>query len=259
MMPEHKGPKFLFLLLAIAATGFGLTLAAPDKPMQLATLGDSAVNTAPAIKISLAGRKTPAPVEKPAAPPAKPEPTPEPKPKPKPKPDPKPKPKPDPKPEPAPEPEPQPEPEPEPTPEPAAEPAPAPAEPAAAADASEATETFGEEGDASESQDAVPLQTAGNSADVNSYLSKLSRHLARYYDYPRRARRLGQQGTPVIVFEFSRDGKLLDHSLRDSSGHRLLDDAALQMLEQAAPLPAVPPEMRGRTFAYALPVRFSLR
>ncbi|HBM50821.1 MAG TPA: energy transducer TonB, partial [Marinobacter sp.] len=164
-----------------------------------------------------------------------------------------------PKPEPAPKPEPRPEPEPEPTPEPASEPAPTPAEPAPAADVSEATETSGEEGDASESQDAVPLQTAGNSADVNSYLSKLSRHLARYYDYPRRARRLGQQGTPVIVFEFTRDGKLLEHSLRDSSGHRLLDDAALQMLEQAAPLPAVPPEMRGRTFAYALPVRFSLR
>src|SRR5690554_2917673 len=245
MMPQHKGPKLLFLVLAIAAAGFGLTLAAPDKPIPLATLGDSAVNTAPAIKISLAGRKTPAPVETPAAPPAKPEPAPEPKPEPKP--------------EPAPEPEPQPEPEPEPTPEPAAEPAPAPAEPAPAADASEATETSGEEGDASESQDAVPLQTAGNSADVNSYLSKLSRHLARYYDYPRRARRLGQQGTPVIVFEFSRTGELLNHSLRDSSGHRLLDDAALQMLEQAAPLPAVPPGMRGRTFAYALPVRFSLR
>src|SRR5690554_5249100 len=128
MMPEHKGSKLLFLVLAIAAAGFGLTLAAPDKPIPLATLGDSAVNTAPAIKISLAGRKTPAPVETPAAPPAKPEPAPEPKPEPKPDPKPKPKPKPDPKPEPAPEPEPQPEPEPEPTPEPAAEPAPAPAE-----------------------------------------------------------------------------------------------------------------------------------
>src|SRR5690554_3264960 len=179
MMPQHKGPKFLFLVLAIAATGFGLTLAAPDKPMPLATLGDSAVNTAPAIKISLAGRKTPAPVEKPVAPAAKPEPTPEPKPEPKPDPKPKPKPKPKPEPAPEPEPEPQPEPEPEPTPEPAAEPAPAPAHPAPAADASEATETSGEEGDASESQDAVPLQTAGNSADVNSYLSKIGRASCR--------------------------------------------------------------------------------
>jgi len=63
----------------------------------------------------------------------------------------------------------------------------------------------------------------------------------------------------VVVFEFSRDGSLIDHSLRDSSGHRLLDDAAQEMLTQAAPLPEVPDDMRGNTFTYALPVRFSLR
>ncbi|GGC67968.1 hypothetical protein GCM10011362_15580 [Marinobacter halophilus] len=105
----------------------------------------------------------------------------------------------------------------------------------------------------------MPLQTAGDSADVDNYLSKLSRHLARFYDYPRRARRLGQEGTPVIVFEFARDGSLVHHTLRNSSGHPLLDDAARQMLAQAAPLPEVPDTMRGQTFTYALPVRFKLR
>ena len=117
----------------------------------------------------------------------------------------------------------------------------------------------GEEADSNTNQSAVPLQNAGQSSQVDSYLSKLSRHLARYYEYPRRARRLGQEGTPVIVFEFRRDGSLVEHSLRDSSGHSLLDDAALAMLAQAAPLPAVPDSMRGKSFTYALPVRFNLR
>jgi protein TonB len=63
----------------------------------------------------------------------------------------------------------------------------------------------------------------------------------------------------VIVFEFARDGSLVSHSLRDSSGHQLLDDSAMQMLAQAAPLPTVPDTMLGQTFTYALPVRFSLR
>ena len=94
---------------------------------------------------------------------------------------------------------------------------------------------------------------------MDEYLSRLSRHLSRFYEYPRRARRLDQQGSPVIVFEFSRDGTLVDHSLRQSSGHRLLDDAAIEMLEQAAPLPEVPDSMTGERFRYALPVRFSLR
>lgn len=241
MKPAGNTPKLIFLALAACATFAALVLAAPDEPMELPVLGDNAVNTAPAIKISLAGRKAPEP-----APASQPEPTPQPKSPPKP--------------EPTPEPEPIPEPKPEPAPEAPAEPE--PTETTAVAEPVEqgrTTEPAGEEADQRENQNAVKLQNAGTSTDVDSYLSKLSRHLARYYEYPRRARRLGQEGTPVVVFEFSRDGSLIDHSLRDSSGHRLLDRAAREMLSQAAPLPKVPDTMRGQSFTYALPVRFSLR
>lgn len=105
----------------------------------------------------------------------------------------------------------------------------------------------------------MPLQKAGNPSAVDDYLARLSRHLSRFYEYPRRARRLRQEGTPVITFEFRRDGSLVGHSLREESGHTLLDKAALAMLKQATPLPPVPDDMAGRTFSYALPVRFNLR
>jgi len=254
MKPAGNTPKLIFFAIATCATFAALVLAAPDDPMELPVLGDNAVNTAPAIKISLAGRKAPDP-----QPVTQPEPTPEPEsePEPKPEPEPEPEPKPDPTPKPEPEPEPQPQPEPEPVQKP--EPQPKETSPAEQVEQGPPAEPAGQEADNQDSQNAVALQNAGNSADVDSYLSKLSRHLARYYEYPRRARRLGQEGTPVVVFEFSRDGSLIDHSLRDSSGHRLLDDAAQEMLTQAAPLPEVPDDMRGNTFTYALPVRFSLR
>jgi protein TonB len=42
---------------------------------------------------------------------------------------------------------------------------------------------------------------AGASQKTDNYLSKLVRHLSAYRDYPRRARRLGLQGTPVVMFE----------------------------------------------------------
>jgi protein TonB len=100
---------------------------------------------------------------------------------------------------------------------------------------------------------------AGTSQATDSYLGKLSRHLSRFYEYPRRARRLGQEGVPVIIFRFRRDGSLVKHYLQNSSGHELLDKAALDMLKQAEPLPPVPETMAGQTFSYALPIRFSLR
>jgi protein TonB len=101
--------------------------------------------------------------------------------------------------------------------------------------------------------------TAGQSSEVDSYLTRLSRHLSQFYQYPRRARRLGLEGSPVLVFEFSRDGKLVEYYLSKSSDHSLLDYAALDMLEDAEPLPEVPDAMKGETFTYALPVRFRLR
>lgn len=249
MMPRPPAFRWVLLLLAGVITAAGLVLAAPEKTVELHTLGESAVNTAPAIRIRLAGEPAPTP---------EPEPEPEvqPKPAPKPEPEPMPEPEPEPKPVPEPKPEPKPEPDPEPVkqPEPVQETTPEP----------EASEQAGEDPAATRteeppSQATVPLQNAGVRSAVDNYLSKLSRHLSRYYEYPRRARRLGQEGTPVIVFEFRRDGSLIGHSLRTGSGHQLLDESALAMLEQAAPLPPVPDDISGQKFRYALPVRFSLR
>ena len=218
------------LVIAVVLSAGILMAATPEKPIEINQLGNAAVNTAPAIKISLAGKAAPAPAEK-----AKPEPVQKAKPKP------------------------------EPEPETVAEPETTEATPEERTDnshveasASETPELASENGD-SQSQSSVPLQNAGNPSAVNEYLAQLSRHLSRFYAYPRRARRLGQEGAPVITFKFRRDGSLIGHSLRTKSGHSLLDKAALSMLEQAAPLPPVPDDMSGSTFSYALPVRFSLR
>jgi len=100
---------------------------------------------------------------------------------------------------------------------------------------------------------------AGASQKTDNYLSKLVRHLSAYRDYPRRARRLGVQGTPVVMFEFDRAGRLLSYRLLKGSSHSILDDAALNMLKQASPFPPVPDDMTGETFRFQLPVAFQLR
>ncbi len=161
-----------------------------------------------------------------------------------------------------PEPEPEPQPEPEPTPQPEV------TEPEPQVDATESdtsteqvSENTAETAETAE-EESLSQQvelTAGQSSDVDRYLTELSRHLGRYYEYPRRARRLGQEGAPVVVFEFSRDGTLVNHSLHASSSHALLDDAALDMLKDAEPLPEVPDSMKGQTFTYTLPINFNLR
>lgn len=234
--------RWLLLVVSIIVTFSALVLALPSDAPKLNLQGAAPVNQAPAVKIKLASPRKPA---------AQPETTtPEPEPEPIPEPEPEPEPAPEPEPEPKPEPEPAPEPEPEVTEEIVEVDVPENQEAS-----EEVTEDTPEEENASQQ---VELN-AGESSDVDSYLSKLSRHLGQFYEYPRRSRRLGQEGSPVIVFEFSRDGTLLRHSLQKSSDHSLLDEAALDMLKAAEPLPEVPESMQGKSFAYALPVRFSLR
>lgn len=248
------------LLVAIVTAALILLLAIPKQPITQLAMGEAPSNTSPAVRISLAPQQEPkseSPPEQPPEPESQPKPEPESKPAPKPEPEPKPKPepksKPEPKPEPVPEPEPEPEPEPKPKPEPAPEPAAetSPPEPSVttAKDVAESTEPQNQQ---------VQLE-AGSSARIDEYLNQLSRHLSQHYQYPRRARRLGQEGTPLVVFSFDREGELLELHLKTGSGHELLDDAALEMLRDADPLPAVPARMNGQSFSYALPVRFRLR
>ncbi|WP_336367667.1 energy transducer TonB [Marinobacter sp. C2H3] len=139
-------------------------------------------------------------------------------------------------------------------------PAPAPATaPTPRAEAPEAQEKPAPSIQSGDGGDAAVTLNAGASERTDDYLSRLTRHLSRFYQYPRRARRLGQEGTAVVQFSFTRDGTLIDHRLSDSSGHDRLDQAALAMLAKAAPLPPVPDSMAGDRFRFALPVRFRLR
>lgn len=234
--------KAVLLLIAAVAAGLVLWFAIPQKPVTQLAIGEAPSNTAPAIRISLAPKQEPEPEAASEQPP-------EPEPEPEPAATPVPEPEPDPAPEPEPAPTPEPEPKTEPTPDPPAEASPPEPAAAAATDVSENTELQNQQ---------VQLE-AGSSTRIDEYLNQLSRHLSRYYDYPRRARRLGQEGTPLVVFSFDRNGDLLELKLQTGSGHQLLDDAALDMLRDAEPLPSVPARMSGQSFSYALPVRFRLR
>src|SRR5690606_13748628 len=105
---------------------------------------------------------------------------------------------------------------------------------------------------------AVQLAT-GKSGEMDSYLAELTQHLARYYSYPRHAQRLGLEGTATVKFTFGRDGHLVDRTVIDPSGHQRLDQATLDMLRKADPLPAVPDDIKGEKLTLSLPVQYLLQ
>lgn len=65
--------------------------------------------------------------------------------------------------------------------------------------------------------------------------------------YPERAKRMGIYGKLMLKVAIAKDGQLLDVEILDSSGQKILDQAALDIVRLAAPFDALPEDMRHNT------------
>lgn len=98
----------------------------------------------------------------------------------------------------------------------------------------------------------------GKAGDPSSYFSALIAWLNQYKDYPAAVKKRKQQGVVVVAFTIDRSGAVLASSVQHSSGYPLLDRAALDMLDRASPLPAMPESMPQQRLNLAVPVEYSL-
>ncbi len=73
-----------------------------------------------------------------------------------------------------------------------------------------------------------------------SYLQKMKQKIELVWEYPEYARVRGIGGQLKINFSIGRDGKVEQMYLIDSSGVKVLDDAALKALRDASPFPPFP-------------------
>ncbi|HMK86176.1 MAG TPA: TonB family protein [Steroidobacteraceae bacterium] len=85
-------------------------------------------------------------------------------------------------------------------------------------------------------------------SDVAVYLDSWRRKIERVgtINFPQVARRERLSGTPVIEVTIGSDGKLLEALIRRSSGHAEIDEAAMRILQIAAPYDPFPPELSAK-------------
>ena len=76
--------------------------------------------------------------------------------------------------------------------------------------------------------------------------------------YPGSARRLQQEGTVKLQASFAPDGKLLSVSVAESAGVAALDDAALQLMQEAASAAAAKAQP-GQAVQIRIPIQYELR
>lgn len=100
--------------------------------------------------------------------------------------------------------------------------------------------------------------TGGASSSVSParWQSKLLSHLKRYKRYPSASKSDREQGTVTVRFRIDQSGRVQSVSVSRSSGFSALDQAAIDMVRRASPVPAPP---AGVNLTLVVPVRFDIR
>lgn len=103
---------------------------------------------------------------------------------------------------------------------------------------------------------AMKAPTARNAA-VEAFMRQLSDHIRPYQHYPEDALLRGMSGTVTVQFVLERNGAVQAIHVVTSSGHAVLDKAAIAAIMRAQPLPEIPSELADR-FVVNLPMDYGL-
>ncbi|WP_349322255.1 energy transducer TonB [Asticcacaulis sp. MM231] len=105
---------------------------------------------------------------------------------------------------------------------------------------------------------AQSQSVGGGPKHATSYAARVRLHLETFKIYPPQARRRHQVGVVQLTFVIDRQGCVLTARVTKSSGVAALDQAALDMLAAAQPLPKPPVDVAGERISMTVPVDFGL-
>ena len=103
------------------------------------------------------------------------------------------------------------------------------------------------------------VQTSPSPKAVNNYPNLLSAHIAKYTKYPRIAQRRKIEGEVIIEIQIRGDGSLISKYIKKSSGHEILDKAAMNTIERSKPFPLPPQASKDSVTTVNVPFDFNLQ
>ena len=101
------------------------------------------------------------------------------------------------------------------------------------------------------------LPDSSSQGEKDFSISQITAHVSEYNEYPRIAKRRKMQGEVIIEIQVKGDGTLLSKYIKKSSGHEVLDMAAMDAIQKSLPLPAVH-KSKNKLINLLLPFEYSL-
>lgn len=113
-------------------------------------------------------------------------------------------------------------------------------------------------------QDIPSAEESGPEGDEfqeiwGQYTHSIQLKIANAKNYPALARERKQQGKAFLSFKLDREGKIKELFIEISSGHEILDKAAIKAIEEAAPFPNIPKSLNKNYAFLKIPISFILR
>ncbi|HPF46027.1 MAG TPA: TonB family protein [Emcibacteraceae bacterium] len=82
--------------------------------------------------------------------------------------------------------------------------------------------------------------TVANAQDISSWQHDVNEAIAKKQSYPRAALRKELEGKATVEINIDREGNIVAHTLKSSTGSDILDREVPKLLKRASPLPAPP-------------------
>ncbi|MGO8760487.1 MAG: energy transducer TonB [Desulfobaccales bacterium] len=101
-------------------------------------------------------------------------------------------------------------------------------------------------------------QGSGPGSALQGYLREIRRLLEKHKDYPQMARSRNIHGVVVVVFTIAPGGQIMTARVSRSSGHDLLDEAALNTIRRVGRFPPFPAELNRQQLTIEVPLAFRL-
>ncbi|MEO2068261.1 MAG: TonB family protein [Desulfurobacteriaceae bacterium] len=103
----------------------------------------------------------------------------------------------------------------------------------------------------------TPIKSEEKPFDKKAYISLVLQEIERKKFYPPLAKRFGMEGKVWIKFIVNKKGKVLKVEVFRSSGKKILDKAALELISRCS-FPPLPQNFKGETLEIEVAIRYSL-
>lgn len=110
-----------------------------------------------------------------------------------------------------------------------------------------------------ETAPSEPAEAAREASSLEAYRRELLGMAARYKRYPLVARDNNWEGMVTVRLAIGANGMIASITIAQSSGHEVLDRAALDMVRKAKGAVPIPAALRGKPFVVSIPVVYEIK